>query len=398
MNSHDGFLVQQRPDTKIYFFTFIAGAKTVGNWARADDIRIDRGNVQRTLIESRWKQVRRFYHASPNNVIPTSITIAFDDSLPELSESDLECGNIGYNLKEIPGNMSRLTFPDGVAEHAFIIDGQHRLRGMRDLDFDALVPICLFLKLPTIERAFQFVAINNKSHKVPTDNLRALIANFDSIEGALRDRLVLASVSVPRYATLVDVSNEEVDSPFFKLVDWANNRFEDAKPLVSPSAIENSLRYISRSFAELKDDESEALSVFHSIWRTIFTHFKVTFANIHEYPNITLKATIVAITEMIVDRIKESEDPAFSSGSKAQVDDEMAISTALALVDNIPPEFWIEPWKLKSLDTTAGRTIIKNDIRILKKALRNPTASSSWRSSLNLFREPVGTEPVEFED
>lgn len=78
MRSYQGFLVRQRADADIQFIVLVADASDVVQWSQADDIRIDRGNVQRQLIESRWRQVKKFFSASRSNVIPTNVTIAFD--------------------------------------------------------------------------------------------------------------------------------------------------------------------------------------------------------------------------------------------------------------------------------------------------------------------------------
>ena len=164
--------------------------------------------MQRALVESRWKQIAKFFDASPNNVIPTSVTIAFDEGLPKVeSVAQLDQGAVGYHIEDLGDGLVRLTFPDAVVEHSFVIDGQHRLHGMSKTDGPVLIPVCLFLSLPKLERAFQFVTINNKSHKVPTDNLGALIANFEQIQAGLRDRLTSASITTAKFATSVDVLN-----------------------------------------------------------------------------------------------------------------------------------------------------------------------------------------------
>ncbi|MEI8696912.1 DGQHR domain-containing protein [Mesorhizobium sp. ISC15] len=178
--SYTGILVEQRPGAQVKFLVFVADAKEVVGWAEADNIKLDRGNVQRELVESRWRQIRKFFNASPNNVIPTSVTIALDESIPQAESVEDLANAAGFVLEDTANGMTKITFdPERIRGAAFIIDGQHRLKGMSMLDYDVKVPICLFLSLPKVERAFQFVTINNKSHKVPTGNLKALLANFE---------------------------------------------------------------------------------------------------------------------------------------------------------------------------------------------------------------------------
>jgi DGQHR domain-containing protein len=394
VNEYLGFNVRQHGDTPIHFMVFVAKAKDVVRWAHADNIKLDRGNVQRALIEARWRQIRKFFKTSPNNVIPTSVTIAFEETLPALaSRNAVEKEQVGYFLEALDNGLARICFTDAVVDSSFIIDGQHRLRGMSELDFDVYVPVCLFPSLSKLERAFQFVTINNKSHKVPTDNLKALIANFEQIQSDLRTRLTEASITTPKFATVIDVLNEDPESPFYKMVDWVNNRFSDAVPAIQPTALENSLKAIVRAFPETKEEESDALVVLTAIWRAIFGATGVTRANAQTFPNLLLKATIQSISEMIVEKLKSDYDPAFTSAPITASDGAAAAQTAKNLVTGIPVEFWRDPWVLKSLDTSAGRDLIQSDIRMLKKAINDAKgAAINWKTYCQLYRSPADEE------
>jgi DGQHR domain-containing protein len=394
VNEYLGFNVQQHGNTPINFIVFVAKAKEVVHWAHADNIKLDRGNVQRALIEARWRQIKKFFTTSPNNVIPTSVTIAFEEALPLLeSRQAVKDGQLGYHIETLKAGLVRICFPDAVVDSSFIIDGQHRLRGMSELDFDVYVPVCLFPSLSKLERAFQFVTINNKSHKVPTDNLKALIANFEQIQSDLRTRLTQASITTPKFATVIDVLNEDTDSPFYKMIDWVNNRFVDANPTIQPTALENSLKAIVRAFPETKEDESDALLVLSAIWRAIFTANGVTSLNAKEFPNLILKATIQTISEMIVEKLKSDYDPAFTNAPITASNGAAAAQTAQNLVTGIPVGFWQDPWLLKSLDTSAGRELIQADIRALKKAINDAKDTAiNWKAFCQLYRAPSDDE------
>ena len=370
VTSYTGFMVRQRDGATAEFLVFVAPAKEVVTWAEADNIRLGPGNVQRELVESRWRQIKKFFAANPNNVIPTSVTIALDDTVERVAQAADVDGRKAYALEELGDGLTRITFGPEVRGSAFIIDGQHRLKGMSEVDGDVLVPICLFIDLPTIERAFQFVTINNKSHKVPTSNLKSLIANFEAIESQLKARLTQASITAPQFASAVDVLNEDPESPFHKMVDWVNNRHADGVHLVPPTALENSLRAIVRAFPETRDDEGDALAVLYAIWKQVFGLYGVTFANAGEFPNLMLKATIQKVSEMVVDKLRSDFDPAFTTDPVMGDNGSQAARTAQALVGGIPSEFWTQPWTLKSLDTSAGRALIEEGIREMKRLLR----------------------------
>ena len=79
-------MVRQRDGATAEFLVFVAKAKEVVTWAEADNIRLGPGNVQRELVESRWRQIKKFFAANANNVIPTSVTIALDDTVERVAQ------------------------------------------------------------------------------------------------------------------------------------------------------------------------------------------------------------------------------------------------------------------------------------------------------------------------
>lgn len=392
MRAYEVIVVKQRDSSPIEMVIFTAAAKEVYAWSQADDIRIDSGNVQRELINSRWRQVSKFFNANPVNVIPTSVTVAFDEAATAVNTvDDLAANPAGYHLERRGAGAATLRFNDGIKASAFIIDGQHRLKGMSELAEEIKVPVCLLLSISRLERAFQFVTINNKSHKVPTDNLKALIHNFDAIEEPLRVRLSAATITAPRFATHIDVMNENVDSPFHKMVDWVNNRHAvpEAKRCIAPAAIENSLRAITSGFPETKADASDSITVLSAIWRAIYGEYGITFDNIETFPNITKKPVIQRVTEMVVDHLVRMLDPAFSTGNITSDDARQAADAARKLVAQVPVVFWQEAWPMKGLDTSAGRDLIAEGIRALKlnieKSKGKDDPNFDWRKGNPLY-------------
>lgn len=392
MRKYAGILVKQRVNSDVEFVLMAVPAKQVFAWSQADDIRLDKGNVQRELIESRWRQVRKFFQADPRNIVPTSVTVAFDEETIERveSEADLAQRPNAYYLKRTDNDLEgfvEIWFDDAVRENAFIIDGQHRLKGMSQLDEDVIVPVCLFPGLSRLERAFQFVTINNKSHKVPTDNLKALIRNFETIELGLRDRLSQASITARGFATHVDVMNEDQQGPFHKMVNWVNNRHPDGKMLIVPAAIENAITAIHKGFPETKDDPSDAIIVLTAIWNAIFKHYSVTLANVDEFRNLTKKPVIQRLTEMVVEYLVKTLDPVFTPGKVTKNNAEHAGKAAELMVTNVPIEFWKDEWKLKGLDTGAGRDLITRSVRQIKQLQQEIEADPEfeWRAANPLY-------------
>lgn len=396
MHSYVGIKVFQREDSQISFILLAAPAAEIYGWSQADDIKLDRVNVQRSLVDSRWRQVRKFFESYRDNIVPTSITIAFDDAIPKLDRPDaLSETEAGYCIEDLGhDNLVRITFSDAVRDNSYIIDGQHRLKGMSQLGFAVLVPVCLFPSLNRLERAFQFVTINNKSHKVPTDNLKALISNFSTIEADLRQRLSAATITVPKLALHIDLMNEDPSSPFHKMVAWVNNRYVDGKQIVTPAAIENGIKAIQSAFKETREDDADAIVVMMTIWRTIFAHYGITLENVEQFPNLTKKAVIQTMTEMVVDHLIRQLDPAFFDGGIASEDAAEARNAAQRLINGIPAEFWQEDWVLKSLDTSAGRQIIADSIRQLKRGISDHAGDTAfdWRIGNPLIDRGLRTQ------
>lgn len=393
IRTYRGILTKQREESNIRFITFKAHAKDVVSWCHADDISLDHEGVQRSLVESRWKQIAKFYKKNKNNVIPNGVVLAFDQIVTESSEAgSLNEQEPKFHLELVDNehDIYDLSFYDNVKEFAYIIDGQHRLKGMSDLDFHVPVIVTLFLGIERLERAFQFIAINNKSHKVPTDNIKSLIANFDAIESPLKERLSTASITSGKLASVVDVFNEDSESPFYKCVDWVNNRSDEAIKLIQPLAIENALKIVAKGFPDLNNNDDIHVSLLYNIWNPIKANYTINLENIVSYKNLFMKATIMAITEFVVRKI---DDHIILSNEPVDVTSkEVVEGISGALFRNIPHEFWTETWKMKGLDTQAGRQVITEDILQIKRnqnTISTGGASIDWKNKLKLFEEGV---------
>jgi hypothetical protein len=182
--------------------------------------------------------------------------------------------------------------------------------------------------------------------------------------------------------------NEDPEGPFFKTVDWVNNRHADAKKIVAPAALENSLRYINLGFPETKSDPADAIAVMNAIWARVFEGYHISFENIQEFPNITKKPVIQRITEMVVDHLRQDRDPAFQVGDIMDNNAGQAAESAQKLIALIPVDFWKDAWALKSLDTSAGRDMISQGIRFLKiQRAKNPEPDFDWRKENPLYQK-----------
>ena len=121
-----------------------------------------------------------------------------------------------------------------------VIDGQHRLLGMKDLDPSLHVNVVALLTGDLNEAAFQFLVINNKASKVPTDHIKALLAEHQDMR--LQGRLLSARLSIDNRYEFVATADNDLESPFRNEIDWPTNR--TGMHLVKPAAIETAVRDI----------------------------------------------------------------------------------------------------------------------------------------------------------
>ncbi len=385
------FKVKQRQESEFIFLSFIAKAKDVFEWSHADNIEIDKNGIQRKLQKSKWDKVTKFFNTHTDNIIPNNVIIAFDDEVSEVQEiynpdNVIDNRDNGYTLTDISDcpEVVELTIHKEIKNNTYIIDGQHRLKGMSEVSEDLPIVVSLFINIDKLNRAFQFLTINNKASKVKTDNIKALISNFDGIENTLRDRLSTASISAGKFATSIDIVDSDKDSPFYKLIDWANNR--DGKKVVSTLAIENSLKVIQKSFPELIEDNNEnkslSIDILYNIWNPVINQYSISLDNVEEYVNLFKKANIQAITEYIC--LKLSDEIVFATDEIDITKPDSPLKYMTGLLNGIPEEFWKTPWKLTGLDSQTGRhTIIKEIV----KMKRNLNSNKDWFEDLELYKD-----------
>lgn len=131
------------------------------------------------------------------------------------------------------------------------------------------VLIVALLDADVQEQAFQFIVINNKAVRVPTDNVKAIIAEID--EKRLSQRLQAAGVRYGEISPILYELNILDASPFKDLLDWDLNR--GGTRIVPLTAIEQALRYMRAEFTMLDEDEDSLLDIFCAVWRGIKAAF-----------------------------------------------------------------------------------------------------------------------------
>lgn len=143
----------------------------------------DRG-YQRVLSEGRIGAISRY--VLKGNCLPTSVLVTFD--------------NGRFN-----SDKSKITVPN-IATAGWIIDGQHRLAGIRASGVDMQVSVVAFLGLSEKEQITQFVKINREAKNVPASLYIDLLKHLPDKTDA--------ELAKERCADIAEQLQKDEDSPF----------------------------------------------------------------------------------------------------------------------------------------------------------------------------------------
>jgi DGQHR domain-containing protein len=374
-------LFQRIDQQTVAFFVFYARAKDIKEWAGIRRVSETDDGIQRVLRASRQKAITRFLKSSSLNTIPGNILLAFNpdtahfNSLSSRFLKDSPEIDIFNNCQpQLDWGTLKFQFEVNTSEQlkpALIVDGQHRLYGISDFVEENLpLLIVSLIDAPIQEQAFQFVVINNKAVRVPTDNVRAIIAQID--EDELQKRLLEAGVSYGEKSPILRDINDLSTSPFQNLLNWPYNK--KGSQLVPLTAIEQSLRFLQGSFPTLSDDEDSLIEIFCAIWRAV----KSNYSNIWGYDNKFMKkVNINALNEFVADRLKYAWELDLIDIFNSQAVEQQVLN----IVKLLPEEFWEEEWTVNIQDNANVRNLIKADLATLAS---NSRLRKSWREDLKL--------------
>lgn len=349
----EGFWLNQRSqDDAPKVFVFSLNAKELLKYAKTENVERGTTGVQRILIETRVKNVTKFFSKNSKNIIPTSIFVSIEKE-PQMSQ--------------ISGNYYQITIPCNENEKfVTIIDGQHRLQGMANVDEDIQVLVSAMIQPSEVEEAFQFIVINNKSHKVPSDHVKSIISNYDQIQPELRTRLTQVGVSVNKQIPNIDLIDTEDESPLIGLINWTNN----PGGIIALSAIEQTLAYIDERVQEAREDPSIKRDVLYQIWKGVSDIYSDIWDK-RDINHLFEKSSFVVLTSLLVENAFSYCDIMNEMGNDVSItDDGTFYDATIMYLKKFPSSFWTSDWTKKGLDTAAGRIIIKNSIQQVKNNIR----------------------------
>lgn len=375
-----GFMVTQRHDPNaVRFFVFAALPRDIMQWAVVDRAEEQTGSVQRRISQARLRSLTRFFTQDTRNVIPNSIVLAFPPGTTTFSRIELDHSNMNDCQSDTAIQWGVLSFSFDPNEPpskrpAFIVDGQHRLFSIAEVE-DERIPVLVsaLLDAETNEQAFHFVVINNKVSSVPSDLVHSLLVNLD--EDALQKRLKTIRVSL-QPQTLLVIVDDDTESPFYHMINW-ERRHGEGFPAINPTAIEDSLKYIRRRFLQLDEEQDALIDFFFAMWQGVKIAYPTLWQTTHN--RLFENAGFKSFSEYLCDQIEtlSSMDIDF-----VDIEDKESISNASRqIASQIALDFWLEDWVLTGLDTSSGREMIKEDLKTIRK---NRKEHKHWSDGLTL--------------
>lgn len=351
------------------FAVFSAPAAEIRKWAAIRRRTEYPEGPQRKLSQAKIGAISRFFQKDPRNTIPTAVTVTLN--VAAATWSDVNPGS--------PGDVSvkRLSFdvPDDVTEAAkpgLVIDGQHRLLGMDKFDHNCRMCVVALLDVDNTETAFQFLVINQKAAKVPSDHIRTLVLDYK--EDELAQRLRTARVTLHENLKYVGIINWDEASPFHGHIALVSEQGDEEERFVQPAAIEQCIAVIQSKKVRELDGDDALCEFFYAIWSPIQKKWTDLW---NKDSKLMTKVGIISMTTHMTEALVAKYD-----WGELDVSDPDAVrGGAEQVLQFQTPEFWRCAWTLPISDTKAVRDTI---IQSLTQIARNLRSGQPWHEEIDI--------------
>lgn len=356
---------QQRPSAESpKFLIFTAPAGEITEWAAIERYTPEsKRGPQRLSKPAKVADVARFLERDDRNSIPTALLVSFRMQPEWLTQSG------GADVVTLHFALE-LPLAD-VDKPAMIIDGQHRLLGVMKHDPATRLNVVALVNASDDEIAFQFLVVNNKASKVANNHLKALALHYQ--DDALGTRLRTVRMSISQHLDFVGFADTEPNSPFKGKIEWPNN--PETEGFVAANAIESSIAYLKQKRVPEFEDDGILLGFFFALWSPVAEKWAPCFA---KDSNLMKKVSILVLTEFLADNLIQEYD-----NKRLDLADYDAVSKEVGrLIDNMTIKFWQAKWSAKSLDTSAGRNLLRDS---LTKVRRNINTERPWHEEVDII-------------
>lgn len=356
---------QRQEDESPQYAVLVAPADDVLKWAairrREDEV----GGPQRRLNKSKINAIRRFFSLDKRNTIPPAMTVTLNVSPDDITDSEIT-----------------IRVPDGAADEekpGLVIDGQHRLLGLKDLGYH--VAVVALLNVDDMEKAFQFLVINKKVTPVSPDLIRTLALDYE--QDALKERLVTARLNLDDNLRFVGIMDRDKESPFAGHIALVTADGDEENRFIAPAAIENAVAVVQRAKNVRELQVEDAMCDFlYSIWTPIRERWPELWC---AESRLTTKVGFVAMTMFMTKALIAKYD-----WGELDVSDPAEVQEVVGkILDSLTKDFWVSNWTIKANDSAAVR---KKIVQSLEEVTRNIRQERQWDDEIDLIEQIVDEE------
>lgn len=284
-----------------------------------------------------------------------------------------------------------------LAKPCTVIDGQHRLKGAIRCERGIPFSVIAIFDCSWPEQVFQFTVVNYTAKGIPDQFITAnaaLSLTYEELED-LKTRLAQAKVKVTEYE-LMRVVNFDTQSPFYQKVSMASHGNEPEKigykTMVKiaktwHSGKDSAIKQIvANLYPDIKGKPNHVKRerllrwtqddwgvFFIDFWKSIHEHYKKTAPSEFDpweigSSNLTIAAVLLELQNAFLINLAQQDEEFFeidSDKKQPPLDQlrEKIRKRAEKVASFIPVGFFQANWKMKSLNTGAGRTALQTALK-----------------------------------
>jgi DGQHR domain-containing protein len=145
---------------------FAAPASEVLQWAAIQRRSQTPQGTQRKLSKAKVNAIKRFFLGDDRNTIPAAVVVTLNVLPDAFTGVAITLSN--EHMMKNGAKILRLDIPDGAGDDVkpgIVLDGQHRLLGMRQYSPTCMVNVVALLNVDDMEKAFQFPSSTTRQQR-----------------------------------------------------------------------------------------------------------------------------------------------------------------------------------------------------------------------------------------